>query len=260
MKPKLRRSDLIERLLENDSQSLVGSSNLYDSICDSHRTLHVDVSTAADDDDDDFSSVGSISALFSVDNQSMPSDDCSFNYSLCSDSFSTRARGPSSQALFIFRQFFDKDSGTINTLDFDYNNCAMLRHAGLDYKSRTLPNDAISTSSIKAAIAFHHYIPHQSLQRTHKFSWEDDHITKDFGDAIAVTTSCQQIGKTFDSKNDARPKACCATTQVSTYDMMVKLVPHNGVIADKRKGHRVRKWLWRSKPASALIRSTSPAA
>jgi len=136
-------------LLENDSQSLVGSSNLYDSICDSHRTLHVDVSTAADDDDDDdFSSVGSISALFSVDNQSMPSDDCSFNYSLCSDSFSTRARGPSSQALFIFRQFFDKDSGTINTLDFDYNNCAMLRHAGLDYKSRTLPNDAISTSSL----------------------------------------------------------------------------------------------------------------
>jgi len=223
MKAKLRRSDRIGERLQEIKTSL--KTSLYNSICDGHRarTVHgVYVSTAAAADDD-FSYGGSISsALYSVDNQSMSSDDFNYNYSLRSDSFPTR--GSSSQASFSFKP---DDDDTIITFDFDYSNCAMStsRHAQLDYKSQTLRMDSISSSSIKADKSSRDCIPCPPRQSTRKVSWKDDHITKDVkevGDTIVVTTSCQQLGQTLHSNDKLYEvmalNSTCSTDYLSSGD------------------------------------------
>jgi hypothetical protein len=233
--------------------SLIRSISLYDKICSSHCARHdVDVPAA-----DDFTAAGSISsALFSVENLS--SDECSYSYSLRSDSFPTRESSYQTH----FKQF-EEDGGTIDTSGYSgssFDVKFMSRHAGLDldYNGQTLPKDASSTSSasIKAVIASHDDIPQEFLQSTHKNFLENVRITKDYGGTIVVTTSCQQqqLEKTFDSSD---------SDDLSTSDnTTVKLLPPKDiVIADERKGNRVGRWLRRRNPLSALVRSmTTPAA
>eukprot|EP00985_Skeletonema_marinoi_P035057 scaffold45505_cov146-Skeletonema_marinoi.AAC.1 len=106
-KPRLRRSIPFgsyanaygyEKLSnEDESKSLIGSINSYNSCSSSSSssggTLH---DGPADDESTAVCSVSSV--VFSVGDQSMSSDECSYSYSLCSTSF--LARGPSSRTPF----------------------------------------------------------------------------------------------------------------------------------------------------------------
>ena len=237
---------------ENESQSLIDSISIssFDSICASSCAVYgVDVDVPAGDD---FTAVGSISSvLFSVGVHSMSSDECSYSYSLCSNS--SNSGGYSS--LTSVNQC-GEDGATLDTSDYSnwsFDVSFMSRHAGLDYNGRILPKDKDATSSIKASITSHDDMPHESLQRTDEELLEDVRISKDFCDLKLVTTSChQQLEKTFDSEADSDGLSSSG----------IVLLPHKDMSnADEHKEHRMRKWLRKRNPVSALVRSrTSPAA
>jgi len=249
-KPRLRRSIPFgssyanaygyEKLSnEDESKSLIGSINSYDSCISSSSggTLH---DVPADDDSTAVCSVSSV--LFSIADQSMSSDECSYSYSLCSKSF--LKRGSSSRAPF---KQYGEDGNTIDTSD--YSNCTfdlsfMSRHAGLDYNGRTPPRD--TTSSVKATTLSSDDMPREPLPHNDEDILEGARIVKEHFRAI----TCHQLEKTFDSDIDE---------DLST---SAKLLPGSiRSVEDEHKRHSVRKWLRRRNPVSALMRSlTSPAA
>lgn len=256
-KPRLRRSITItfgssyahaygyEKLSnEYESQSLVDSMKSCDSGSSSNVTL-CDVAGPADDDSTAVDSVFSV--LFSVGDQSMSSGagECSYSYSLCSD---TIIRWRPHRPSFKKR---GEDCVTIDTSD--YSNCTfdlrlMSRHAGLDYNGRTLPK--VSTSPIiKSTIASRDDMPHGSLQSSHDADiLEGARIVKEH---LGVIACHQVLEETFDSDIDE---------DLST---SAQLLPGKvGSVSDERKqGYSVRKWFRRRNPVSSLRSSlTSPAA
>ena len=228
---------------ENESQSLIDSISIssYDSICASSCAVYgvgVDVPAG-----DDFTTVGSISSvLFSVGVHSISSDECSYSYSLCSNS--SNSGGYSS--LTSVNQC-GEDGDTLDTSDYSnwsFDVSFMSRHAGLDYNGRILPQDGTSTSTRATAVT-----------SREQEVLEDVHISKDCYDTKNVITSChQQLEKVFDS--DANSDGLSTTSGIG-----IKLLPPKDCNADEHKEHRVRKWLRKRNPVSALVRSrTSPAA
>ncbi len=263
IKPKLRRSipfgaphtyaygyEKLSNENESESQSLIGSISLCDSICARHCAPHdVDAPVA-----DNFTSGGSISSvLFSVDNQSRErdsSDECSYSYSLCSNSLLSEGH-PSLTSIV-------KQKRENNTLDTsDYSNWSfvvsfMSRHAGLDYNGRTFPQDATSTSA--RAVTSHNDMPNQSLQTTDEdLSGDVRTTTKDYCDTNVATTLRHQLETTLSSESDD----LSTSTQ---YDLTVRLIPKGGT-TNEHKVARIRKWLSKLNPTSSLVRSmNSPAA
>ena len=174
----------------------------------------------------------------------MSSDECSYSYSLCSTSF--LARGPSSRTPF---KKYGEDGDTIDTSD--YSNCTfdlsfMSRHAGLDYNGRAPPKDTTSSNTDKPTTTSSGDIPHEPLPHNDEDILEGARIVKEHFRAV----TCHQLEKTFDSDIDE---------DLST---SAKLLPGSiRSVEDEHKRHRVRKWLRRRNPVSALMRSlTSPAA
>eukprot|EP00984_Skeletonema_dohrnii_P012369 scaffold5001_cov112-Skeletonema_dohrnii-CCMP3373.AAC.11 len=249
-KPRLRRSIPFgssyanaygyEKLSnEDESKSLIDSINSYDS-CSSSSSGGTLRGGPADDDSTAVCSVSSI--LFSIADQSMSSDECSYSYSLSSNSF--LARGPSSRAPV---KQYGEDGDTIDTSD--YSNCTfdlsfMSRHAGLDYNGRTPPKDTKATS-VKATTVSSDDMPREPLHHNDEDILEGARIVKEHFRAI----TCHQLEKTFDSDIDE---------DLST---SAKLLPGRiRSVEDEHKRHRVRKWLRRRNPVSALMRLASPAA
>lgn len=235
-KPKLRRS-IPFGFTYAHAYGYEKLSNEYD------MDVLDDVNVAADDDITAADSVFSV--FFSVGDQSMSPDECSYSYSLSSDFDPFHAREPS-------RTPSKKYSVTIDTSD--YSNCTfdlsyMSRHAGLDYNGLVPPKQKDGTSSVKADIPSRDDLSMEALSRDDEDILAGARIIKEHLLAI----SChQQLEKTFDSDID----------EDEDISISAKLLPGNiSSVPDERKGHRVGKWLRCRKPKSARRHSfTSPAA
>lgn len=219
---------------EPESRSLSGSGS-NESSCSSSSVLgEVDVAS-----DDDSSSVGSISSvMFSVGEQSTSSDECSYSYSLCFNSFLPKKSSPG------------EDFGTIDTSDYSnstFDLSFMSRHAGLDYNGRTLPPAKDAASSTKANIASHQDLHHECRQHDTDL-FEGARLVKEH---LSITSTCPQLEKTFDS-SDVEEDLLSTPTMRSPGNI-------RGV-SNVRKGQRLRNLLRRGNPVSAIIRLTSPAA
>lgn len=219
-----------------------GSMKSYDSYGSGSNGMLGDVDVTADDDDS--TAADSVfSVFFSVGDQSMSSDECSYSYSLSSDPFPPKkpSRSPSKKCVTI-----DTSDYSDSTFDLSY----MSRHAGLDYNGRITPTQKDGTSSIKTNIPSRDDLPKEALSRNDEDILEGARIIKEHLRAI----SChQQLEKTFDSD---------IIDEDEDMSISAKLLPRNiSSVSDERKGYRVGKWLRCRKPKSARRRSlASPAA
>jgi hypothetical protein len=258
IKPKLRRSIPFgapyvyayryEKLI-HDSQSLIGSIGSCDSIRGSSGAFRdVDVPIA-----DESTSYGSISSiLFSVDKQSMTSDECSYSFSLSSNSFLSEGYFPLTSVIDQARQ--DSAIDISHNTYWSFDGRFMSRHAGLDYKGRFFSH---ATSTSARGVTSHDDLPYQSLQTAHEdLSGYIRATTKDYCETNVATALFNQLETTLNSESDD----FSTSTQ---YDFMVKLLPpkKGKAVTNGRKVARVRRWLRKLNPSSALVRSLiSPAA
>jgi len=251
IKPKLRRSIPFGmpahvydngygyEKLTNESQSLLCAITLYDSFCGgSDEVDDVDFPAAKDN----ISVAGSISSvLFSVDKDSISSSgECSYSYSLCSNAI--RAKGTYAYSPTSTEQCRKVNHGTLDLsghsgLSSDIT--FMSRHAGLDYTSRTRPQDSNSTGA-----------PND----VHKMCAQVITTTMD-GYATNVATKLRnELEATFSSDD----------SESSTSDLMAKPLSSEDIsFTNKRKASKVgRKWLMKfNRRFSAPARSmNSPAA
>jgi len=206
--------------------------------------LYMTLSVAADDvcvpaAKDDISVAGSISSvLFSVDKDSISSSgECSYSYSLCSNAIRAKATySPTSteQCRKVNHGTLDLSGHSGLSSDITF----MSRHAGLDYTSRTRPQDSNSTGA-----------PND----VHKMCAQVITTTMD-GYATNVATKLRnELEATFSSDD----------SESSTTYLTAKPLSKEINFTNKRKTSKVgRKWLMKfNRRFSAPARSmNSPAA
>ena len=212
--------------LTNESQSLLCAISLYDSFCGGSDEVD-DVGFPAAKDN--ISVAGSISSvLFSVDKDSISSGECSYSYSLCSNTI--RAKGMYSPT--STEQCRKVNQGTLDLSgysDLSSDITFMSRHAGLDYNGRTRPQDSNSAGASNGV--------HKMCAQT----TTDEELSRDIitttmdGCATKVATKLSnQLEATFSSDD----------SESSTTYLTAKPLSEEISFTNKRKTSKVgRKWL-----------------